>query len=773
MTDIQHYILCYENGQLVRRMLMEDGDEWIVGGGIDAIVHFKDSYISKYHAVLKCVDGLVYVQDLNSQFGTYVNYDQVDSSVLILLRTRDKLSFGQGDEINLVYESVSKIKKHHNLYEETLDNNLFENGSIITIGSSSDCDIVIYDKYVSQKHATLEYLGGNAYEVCDLHSKTGIYYKGQKVRQAYITSGETFIIGRSQVDVFGNWKRLDEETAVRVENVTKIFKRNVVGMHQTSFEIKPKTLTAIMGPSGCGKSTLLKMMSGVLPISSGSISLFDLDVNKHFDFIKEQIGYVPQDDIVHLELTVYESLYFAAKIRLAYLSEEEIKRKILYLLAVLKIEKIRNNLNSAISGGQRKRVCIALELLTDPTILFLDEPTSPLDPQSIEEFLTILKDLANNQTTVVMVTHKPEDLQFMDEVVFLAEGGHLIYKGGVAEYKTFFGVTSAVEVYTELSGERSEKWIGKYASQELSENQGDVSQFDSKKVKVISQFLWLTVRNIRIKTNDRLNTAILIFQAPIIAFLIAIIFDAFSLGVLFMMCVSAVWFGVNNASREIVKEQAIYARERMLNLRIGTYLFSKLVTLLLIAVVQSVLFVCIISLFYEGHDVRLENGVFIFSWLLLLSVLSSLFGLLISAIMKNTEKVMAVVPIALIPQIMLAGVLTRVGNPLIEFLSYFTISRWGVEGLANIQRHIAVDTPKFLSNDKGMPIKGEDGEFQYVYELTKEDAVKPLVDNFHEVYGKVFGSMSSQFSLDLIMILFLSSGVLVSLFIIMRKKKIE
>ena len=773
MTDIQHYILCYEEGQLVRRMQIEDGDEWVVGGGIDAIVHFKDSYISKYHAILKCIDGSVFLHDLNSQFGTYVNYNLIEKSQLLPLNTRDKLSFGQGDEINIVYESVSKIKRKQDFTIDISSNSLFEIKSIITIGSSSDCDIVIYDKYVSKKHATLEYLGGNAYELQDLQTKNGIYYKGQKVRQAYIISGETFIIGRSQLDVYGNWKRLDEETAVRVDHVTKVFKRNIVGIHQTSFEIKPKTLTAIMGPSGCGKSTLLKMMSGILPISTGSISLFDLDVNKHFDFIKEQIGYVPQDDIVHLELTVYESLYFAAKIRLAYLSEEEIKRKILYLLSVLKIEKIRNHLNSAISGGQRKRVCIALELLTDPTILFLDEPTSPLDPQSIEEFLTILKDLANNQTTVVMVTHKPEDLQFMDEVVFLAEGGHLVYKGGIADYKTFFGVNSAVEVYTELSGERSEKWIGKYESKGLSENQGDVSKFDSKRVRLFNQFLWLTIRNIRIKTNDRLNTAILVLQAPIIAFLIAIIFDAFSLGVLFMMCVSAVWFGVNNASREIVKEQAIYARERMLNLRIGTYLFSKLVTLMLIAVVQSVLFVGIISVFYSGHDVKLENSVFIFLWLLLLSVLSSLFGLLISAIMKNTEKVMAVVPIALIPQIMLAGVLTRIGNPVIEFLSYFTISRWGVEGLANIQRHIAVDTPKFLTNAKGMPLKGMDGEFQYVYELSKEDAVKPLVDNFHEVYSKVFGSMSSQFLLDLVMILFLSLSVLVSLFIIMKKRKIE
>jgi ABC-type multidrug transport system ATPase subunit len=177
-----------------------------------------------------------------------------------------------------------------------------------------------------------------------------------------------------------------------------------------------------MGPSGCGKTTLLKVLNGETPSTEGRVLISGLDLDENYDYVKTLIGYVPQDDIIHRELTVDQTLYYAARLRMGQVDPELMANKIEQVLSALKIVDHRSKPVSKISGGQRKRVSIAVEILTDPLILFLDEPTSPLDPQTIEEFLSILKDLSLNGTTVVMVTHKPEDLLYMDSVIFMAEG---------------------------------------------------------------------------------------------------------------------------------------------------------------------------------------------------------------------------------------------------------------------------------------------------------------------------------------------------------------
>ena len=207
-----------------------------------------------------------------------------------------------------------------------------------------------------------------------------------------------------------------------------------------------------MGPSGCGKSTLLKTLNGDAPATSGKVFLFNLELISNYNYLKTQIGYVPQDDIVHKELRVYECLYYTAKLRLDNVSDIEINQKIDQILKELNIYEIKNNLVGEISGGQRKRVSIAVELLTDPLLLFLDEPTSPLDPQTVEDFLDILKRLADKGTTVIMVTHKPEDLAYMDEVIFMAEGGNLVYYGDTNRFKEYFEVENAVSVFPKFLG---------------------------------------------------------------------------------------------------------------------------------------------------------------------------------------------------------------------------------------------------------------------------------------------------------------------------------
>lgn len=196
-----------------------------------------------------------------------------------------------------------------------------------------------------------------------------------------------------------------------------------------------------MGPSGCGKSTLLKALNGDSPASSGEVFIFGLELVKNYELLKQKIGYVPQDDIVHSELTVNETLYYAAKLRLSDGALETlIQERITEILVSLNLNDtaIRSTKIKNLSGGQRKRISIAVELLNRPSILFLDEPTSSLDPETIEEFLKCLRYLCQQGTTVIMVTHKPEDLHFVDEIIFLGAKGHHAFAGSKNEFLSYF-----------------------------------------------------------------------------------------------------------------------------------------------------------------------------------------------------------------------------------------------------------------------------------------------------------------------------------------------
>lgn len=616
-----------------------------------------------------------------------------------------------------------------------------------TIGRSAKCDIVLNDNTVSRQHATLEENSDGTFKLTDLHSTNGTYFDDKKISTAILQRGEQFIIGKFLVATTGEFSRLDEKTVVKANGASKMYANGKVGIHPITFEIKPKTLTAIMGPSGCGKSTLLKMLNGVSRHTSGEVSLFDLDLIRNFNYFKHQIGYVPQDDIIHLELTVYQSIYYAAKLRLENFNEQTIQAKIDELLKKLKIEAIKNQLNSEISGGQRKRVCIAIELLSDPMLLLLDEPTSPLDPQAIEEFMKILQELSQGNTTVVLVTHKPEDLQFMDEVIFLSEGGYLAYKGKTENYLSHFGVQNTVEVYSLLSGKNAKRWSKTETKNVLSHSRTEKIT-ENVNVSWFQQLYWLTIRAVKIKTNDRVNSLITILQAPIIAFLIGFIFNKVTLGVLFMMVISSIWFGVNNAAREIVKEKNIFNRERLFNVYNSTYLFSKFNTLLFIGIVQTVLFTSILFLMYSTSENPLNSPFKLIVWLLFVNLVSSSLGLMISSAMKTSDKVLALVPIILIPQLMLSGVITKINNGFIEFISYFTFSRWGTEGLAHIQQTVIVER----------------------IETNQTNAVRLLNEQYNDAYFTFFGQFGGNFSLDFVMLLFLGIAIFATTYLLLTRQ---
>lgn len=742
-----------ENNQEIANLKIKEGQTLSVGRGVNNDITCRTPTVSIKHLEVLFENGKVLIIDLQSTNGTFVNKQRIQSYIPTPVSENDKVYLGK-DNFKITIEA--------NLKSESIN-------ETIVIGRSQNCDIVLDDQMISRRHTSIRKIDFNRFEVTDLNSTNGTFIHGEKIYKEILSAADNFIIGKYVFSTNGQYKRIDAQTVVKLDQVSKTFSNNKTVIHPLSLEIYPKTLTAIMGPSGCGKSTLLKMMNGMIPNSTGGISLFDLNLNQYYNYFKNQIGYVPQDDTVHEELTVYQSIYYAAKLRLENLNDIEIENKISDLLFRLKIDHIRDQKNSEISGGQRKRVCIAIELLSEPMLLLLDEPTSPLDPQSIGDFMGILKELVNMGTTIVLVTHKPEDLQFMDEVIFLSENGHLAFKGKTEDYLGFFNVDSAVDVYNLISGENADKWANVDNNYVLSTR--NERNIDEKiKANWFRQLYWLTKRNLKIKTNDTLNLWITILEAPLIGFLIGFIFNDLSIGVLFMMVISSVWFGVNNAARKIVKEQSIFVRERLFNLYSGTYLLSKLITLILVGFVQTVLFVGIILIMYVSTENPLNAPKQVLLWLWFINTTSATAGLLISAAMKSTDKVLAMVPIILIPQLMLSGVITKIHSGLVEFLSYLTFSRWGTEGLAYIQKTIRVSDRSYKLDMEGNPIKNSLGEPVYENLEVNNSAIDFIHDQYHRSYANLFPNLNGTLALPILVNVALGVMIIAITYVLLRKK---
>ena len=779
------------DGKLLVKFAFVQGQpsEVVIGRSPSSQICLNNNVVSSQHAQLIFdANGNLHIIDLNSSNGTYINDRKIEPGVPYQVRSTDKLHFSGSAGVELVFNpdsyEMAKVQRSTSA-KNTGDKNFsttnilekFNGKRLLTVGRNPDCDVYLGHDSISRNHATIEKKGSNEFIITDLGSLNGTYVNGRRVNgNMRVSQNDTIIIGRFQLSLSGKVKDLTQEVAIRTERIIKQFDNGKIGLHECSFEIPSKTLLAVMGPSGCGKSTLLKALNGDAPPSSGRVYISGLELNENYDYLKTQIGYVPQDDIVHRELTVEQSLYYAAKLRLEHSDSTFIKQKIEQVLKDLNIEHIRYNLVGKISGGQRKRVSIAVEILTDPLILFLDEPTSPLDPQTIEEFLEILRNLSNKGTTVIMVTHKPEDLNYMDTVIFMAEGGHKVYQGDTSSYLHHFKVEDTIKVYAQLAMPQATKWINNHKQNHpaLGTMQPPKEKQNSRHANFFHQFWWLTIRYFNIKLNDRVNTLVLVGQAPIIAGLICLIFQSISPAVPFLLAVSAVWFGTNNEAREIVGEAPIYKRERMFNQGILAYMLSKITVLGTFAAIQSLLFTLIITINFSNSDPSWDAPAKTFLWMLFVSLAASMMGLLLSAIVTTTEKVMTLVPIALIPQIMLAGVVAKISSPLVEVLSYLTLSRWGNEGFCNVQENVRIEVPDIQMpppQDPSFPSATSDVQPNISTKWETHSSIEQLKDCFHDNYEKTFGDdWAYSFNLDLIAVGSLSLLFFVGIYIALKRK---
>ena len=747
LSSDRRFVLTFQDrGQTLGRheAVLTAGRAVIVGRSAPAAeIVVPSDLVSRKHLSLRLADdGGVDAMDLGSGNGTFIQNRELKPH--LDHRFYGPFTLDLGAEISMSVEPLDasaapaasrtadtvrhgEAPIHTAAHSEQLSQLLLRKSRVL-IGRGRDCDIRLDDDLVSRNHAAVTREKGRTL-IEDLGSGNGTYVDGRMIRsKTEIRASSHIFIGRHVLGLAAAAVNLAKETAVLTHGLGLIFPGGTRGLHKTDIQIETGSMTAILGPSGCGKSTLLRALAGDLVPSEGRVEVFGIDLVDGYDYLRNIIGYVPQDDIVHRELTVDQAVRFAARLRLENHNEKQIHQKVEQVLGDLRISHIRNHLISRISGGQRKRVSIAVELLSTPMILFLDEPTSPLDPQSVEEFLSILRGLAEKGTTVVMVTHKPEDLAFMEKAIFMAEGGHVVYSGSTVDYLEYFGVRRTSEVYAHLAGGSKEAWLRRYASQGRGGTAVKAAGVKLKPARAdpFKQWWWLTQRNFAIKTNDHLNSALLVAQAPVIAALICLIFSEIGSAVPFLAVISAIWLGTNNSVREIVSERAIFKRERMFNLQLVPYIASKFCVLGTFAAVQAVTFVgvMVIGFALRGSDPGWNQALPSTIWMAAVCLSATSMGLLLSASMDKTEKVMTVVPVVLIPQIMLAGSIARIGNWPVELLSYATLSRWANEGLTILQKDIHL----------GIPVQGPAGEI-----INTADAHAVLRENLGDRYESLFG----------------------------------
>lgn len=608
----------------------------------------------------------------------------------------------------------------------------FADNRLMTIGRDLSNAIVLSAPTVSHFHAEVEKVG-QRYRVRDLRSSNGTFVNGKSVTgETWVHPGDAIQIGpyRFVVDEheFAQFNQSEGGVRVDIVGVNKWVSKSLNIIQDISLAFKPKEFIVVVGQSGGGKSTLVDAIAGYRPATHGRIIVNKtIDVYKEFDAIRSTIGYVPQKDIIHMELTVFQALDYAARLRMpADTTEAERIKRVEEVMKDLDLAHRRDTGISQLSGGQQKRVSIGVELLTKPGLFFLDEPTSGLDPGMETELMRLMRRLADQGRTIIMVTHATKNVMLADKVVFLARGGYLTWFGPPEEALAYFDKFRSERdrranpmefdyIYTLLDQEelgsgadwaqrfRKDPAYHKYIAEPLageSQTQKMVSPLATpsalpkrSQVSSLRQFFILSSRNLKILTRDWFSMALLLLTAPLMA----------SLDFMLASGVGRNPFGFKNGNfndvivslivltnttmlvgglafmRELVKEREIYKRERMVNLKLSSYIMSKIWIALLLAVYQTI---CYTLIRYLAFDMPggTEELAFFFITVYLLIVAGMMLGLFASALAPNANSAPLLLIMFIIPQMVLSGAMV----PLPVTVRAPASSSWAFQGIIGI-----------------------------------------------------------------------------------------
>ncbi|XGV94570.1 MAG: FHA domain-containing protein [Leptolyngbya sp. BL-A-14] len=674
--------------------------------------------------------------------GIFLNRTRITPSKGYLLKHGAELRLGQNPHNQVILTYCNPLGAEAAEMPETRSLSL-KNRSVL-LGRDPQATLELDAPIVSRRHATIEPAGNDRYILRD-HSTNGVFVNGTRVNGSLILPADctiqigpfTLIYQGDTLAVVdrGNQIRLDAWELVRTVGGKQETRRL---LDDISLAIEPGQFVALVGGSGAGKSTLMRTLLGIDPTDAGVVYLNGINLRHNFGIYRAQIGYVPQDDIVHRELTVEEVLTYAAKLRLP--ADTDIEVIVKNTLEQIEMSDRREVLVGKLSGGQRKRVSIGVELLADPRLFFLDEPTSGLDPGLDKKMMQLLRKLADQGRTVILVTHATANIKLCDRLVFVGRGGRLCYFGPPAKALDFFQVESDdfADIYNEL--EKGEtvvrQWSDRfrhsddywhYVTGHLSPGNANKPRSQpppSKGTSFLAQLILLTQRYFQLICRDPVNLALSLVTAPIgISLIILAVGDKdplvlpehpdptlapLALRVLFVFTCAALWVGFSSSLQEIVKESAIYLRERLVNLGLFAYLGSKALILASLALMQTLLMVLVILTGFDDPEPKLipwDLGVGTTTFLTLLACMS--MGLMVSAIVRNGSQANSALPLLLLPQIIFSGVLFRMDG-LTSKLSWFMMSRWSVGAygtLVNI--NAMVPEPTTLPDGSTIPLPFE------------------------------------------------------------------
>jgi ABC-type multidrug transport system ATPase subunit len=594
--------------------------------------------------------------------------------------------------------------------------------SRMVLGRDSRCEVPLPSRDISRFHAEISEINGGFF-VRDLNSTNGTFINDKALKaRAELCDRDRLRVGPYTFLVKDGflWPSSQKGNArISVQEVSRTVKdrgtrRALKLLDDVSLVIEPNEFVALLGPSGSGKSTLMDAMNGRRAASAGRVMINTDDLYSAFRYYRRAIGYVPQQDIVHLDLTVEQALRYTARLRLpSDTSAREIGEIVDEIVKKLGLTERSQTVVRNLSGGQLKRVSLGVELIADPSLLFLDEATSGLDAGTEEKMMALFRKVADGGRTVVCITHNVENVGTCDLVAVLVRG-RLAYYGPPADLPGYFGVGKISEIYDSLESQPSEEWSRRFEASELrrryvTERMKWLSHTDAaapidtgesaspveQRKELWRQFRVLTARYAAVVMRDRKNVAILLAQAPIIAVLVGMVFqnDANATPVekfgahrlvQFLMVVSAVWFGCTNAAKEIVKELPIYLRERAVSLHIRPYLASKVIVLSLLCAGQ-----CALLLWIVAGMTGLEGGFAAqFGILFLTSLTSVMMGLMVSAAVDNADKAMALTPILLIPQVIFAGVIKDLTGATGILARVFIVAFWACDAMRHSLREV-------------------------------------------------------------------------------------
>ncbi|OBG30972.1 ABC transporter ATP-binding protein [Mycobacterium alsense] len=599
-----------------------------------------------------------------------------------------------------------------------------------TIGRAADSDIVVSDVLASRHHATLVQTPLGT-EIRD-NSINGTFVNGTRVGSAILTDDDVVTIGNVDLVLRDGTLVVRGDAATRtggleVRNVRYVVDNGKQLLDDISLTARPGTLTAVIGGSGAGKSTLARLIAGYTSPTSGSVTFEGHDIHAEYASLRSRIGMVPQDDVVHRQLTVNQALGYAAELRLPPdTSKADRAEVVAQVLEELDLTKHADTRVDKLSGGQRKRASVALELLTGPSLLILDEPTSGLDPALDHQVMTMLRQLADAGRVVIVVTHMLSYLDTCDQLLLVAPGGKTAYFGPPDRIGDAMGTTNWAKIFTQVGADPEEanrRFLEQRDAQkrpqrllpDRADEPGDLGE--PARTSVRRQIATVARRQVRLVVADR---AYFVFLA-----LLPFILGALSLTVpgssgfrvpdphggtpdesaqiLNLLLLAAAFMGTALTIRDLVGERAIFQREQAVGLSTSAYLLAKTAVFCGFAIVQSAITTTIVVVgkgaptrgaVLLGHSTGAATAE-LFLTVAATCVTSAILGLAISSLVRSSEQIMPLFVVSIMAQLVLCGGMVPVtGRLVLDQLSFAMPARWGYAAAASTVdvRHLVPDS---------------------------------------------------------------------------------